>query len=297
MGKKGTPILLDESIENYKESLINRECSPNTILSYTNILQSLSDYLSSEVFNGEVALEQVDLHCLQQFMEYRKKVRKNSAKTLNSVYITLRAFFNYLTDFEMVSTNPALKLPPVKVPKKERVYLTQQEAKRFMEAITNPLIYSVCAAMLYGGLRISEVCKLKKSEVDFESSIIHVIEGKGRKDRAVPMGSLLRTTLLDYAQKYADRDSELFFATHRTGKICNQYINEKIDEYRRKAGIEKYFTAHCLRHTFATNLVSHNANIHIVSEIMGHNDVRTTSIYLHCTAQDALDTIEECLKL
>lgn len=141
-------------------------------------------------------------------------------------------------------------------------------------------------------LRVSEATNLQLKDVDFVNRVIHVIEGKGGKNRDVPMNESLAKILQDYLETVRpEGNSLLFFATEKTGAISQQYINRKLKETCKKINLGKVVTSHILRHSFASQLVKTDTHVAHIQRLLGHADVRTTSVYMHAEYRDLADAV------
>lgn len=132
-------------------------------------------------------------------------------------------------------------------------------------------------------------------DVDLKDKVIHVI-GKGQKYRKIPISNKLYTILIEYLDNRKS-SSNYFFVTRVTAKVSNQYINLCLKEAVKKAEINKDISCHSLRHSFASNLLLKGATIQDVRELMGHADVKTTSIYLHSIAENLRSSVNLLLLL
>ncbi|MEF2115224.1 MULTISPECIES: tyrosine-type recombinase/integrase [Clostridium] len=142
---------------------------------------------------------------------------------------------------------------------------------------------------------MSELTNLKMEDVDLKDKVIHVI-GKGQKYRKIPISNKLYTILIEYLDNRKS-SSNYFFVTRVTAKVSNQYINLCLKEAVKKAEINKDISCHSLRHSFASNLLLKGATIQDVRELMGHADVKTTSIYLHSIAENLRSSVNLLLLL
>jgi site-specific recombinase XerD len=173
----------------------------------------------------------------------------------------------------------AIKLPALKSNLKLPVVLSQKEVQELLQA---PILlkHRVMIAMLYGcGLRCQELRKLKIQDVDFERNMIHIRQSKGKKDRYVPMGSVLMNEIKSYLMQ--DKPIKWLF----NGKDYNGYspqgVQRAIREAHRKTSIQKRITPHTLRHTYATHLLEQGLDIVSIKELLGHSFIQTTMVYLH----------------
>jgi len=145
--------------------------------------------------------------------------------------------------------------------------------------------------MFYSGLRINECINLKLEDIDLTHDYIKVIEGKGKKDRNIPINDSLKKILEDYLQKERIEAGTDRFLSSKSGKICAQLVNRMIREAIKKAGLEKKVSCHVLRHSFASNMLERGANILQVQKLLGHQSIRTTTVYLHTTFEELQEAV------
>ena len=174
-------------------------------------------------------------------------------------------------------------LPSIERQKKLPVVLSKSEIRRLIEA-PKLLKHRLIIALLYGcGVRNFECCKIEITDVDFDRKTLHIREGKGRKDRYVPLSNMLIRGIKTYL--VAEKPVKyLFNGKSRTGQknaLTSRGVQWAVKEARQKAGIRKQVTAHNLRHTYATHLLEMGTDIVTLKELLGHEDIQTTLIYLH----------------
>lgn len=176
-----------------------------------------------------------------------------------------------------------ISLPSLKFPKKLPVVLSQSEVKRLLKT-PGLLKHRLVLALLYGcGLRRFELANIKLQDVDFDRKMLHVREGKGRKDRYVPLGENLTRGIKTYLE--AEKPYIwLFNGKSNTGQLqqfTGAGVRWVVKEAGRKSGIKKHVTSHVLRHTYATHLLEMGLDIMTLKELLGHEDIQTTLVYLH----------------
>ncbi len=173
-----------------------------------------------------------------------------------------------------------VELPQLTRDKKLPVVLSKQEVKALLIA---PVLlkHRLLLAMTYGcGLRCAEVRNLKVKDVDLDRGMVHVRQGKGRKDRYVPLGQMLKRGMLQYLE--AEQPKQYLF----TGKDSRSQLSQKgvqwvVKEARKKAKILKPLSVHTLRHSYATHLLEDGLDILSIKDLLGHEAIETTLIYLH----------------
>ncbi len=135
------------------------------------------------------------------------------------------------------------------------------------------------------GMRVSELCDLKVSDIDLHNSILRCIT-KGNKERIMPFGEIANIYLELYLNTYRDmflksKNIEYLFINNKGTKITRQGFYINLEEIKKVTGIKKEISPHMLRHSFATHLLEHGADLRSVQELLGHEDIKTTQIYTH----------------
>jgi integrase/recombinase XerD len=169
-------------------------------------------------------------------------------------------------------------------------HLTIQEVDELFLAIDEDNIYELrdkCIfELLYSaGLRISEACNLRMTDIDMDSGMI-TVEGKGGRERLVPFGEKSLKILRSYLEKSRPeilkaRNCEYLFVSKKGSYINRKSVWRLLNIYIKRTGINKKVTPHTLRHSFATHLLENHANLREVQELLGHIDISTTQIYTH----------------
>lgn len=215
--------------------------------------------------------------------------------SVNLVISTLNGFFKYAMKKQLVTSNVMDDIEQFRKVKVERDFLTEDEMSKLIEAIEQPLIKLLVKTLGYTGLRISEALNLTLNDVDFEKKIIHVINGKGGKNRNVPMPESLANELMIYKDtKRPNVNTSYFFALKKTGKVSQQYVNRELKIATEKAGISKNVSAHILRHSYASALVKKGVSLPIIAKLLGHSDFRTvTSIYVHLADDELTSAVNQ----
>ncbi|KAF5058344.1 Tyrosine recombinase XerD [anaerobic digester metagenome] len=273
-------MLLKKAIETYLDYLKAKERSKETIRGYGQELNALSLFIEQE-HNGAVYLDDIELKDLEGYLT-RQKEKGSSAKTRSRQVSILRSFYAFLFKRDLVEKDISQKLESISYQEKERTHLTPEEMETLIENIDHPLVKTATITMANTGLRISELCKLTLNDVDFKKNLIQVRQGKGNKDRVIPINAKLKEELENYLKSIRPKtSSSFFFATTRTGRLSRQTVNETLIETVAKLGWQKHVTAHILRHSFASNLVRNQAPLPAVQKLLGHSNLTVTSRYIH----------------
>ncbi|NLJ08534.1 MAG: tyrosine-type recombinase/integrase [Sphingobacteriales bacterium] len=180
-----------------------------------------------------------------------------------------------------------IELPSIKKEKKLPVVLSREEIKRLLKA-PKYLKHRILLGLLYGcGLRCFEVINLKISDLDFDRKMLHVRQGKGKKDRYLPLSNILIRGLKNYID--AEKPDTWLFNGKPEGRAGGDFdsrysqrgVQWAVNQARKEAGILKEMTVHTLRHTYATHLLEDGLDIISIKELLGHECIDTTMIYLH----------------
>ena len=168
------------------------------------------------------------------------------------------------------------------------VVLSPDEVVRLIDAAPN-LRYRTILMTLYGtGMRRSELCHLRTEDIDKERMVIRIREGKGRKDREVPLSPKLREQLRTYYRSVRRRNGWLFpsgQARRPDEPITSKTVWHACETATRRAGITKAVHPHTLRHSFATHLYDSGADLPVIQDLLGHADPRDTMIYVHLSTR------------
>lgn len=278
---------MNELIDRYLAELrIEGGLSDNTLDSYRRDLQKLQGFLASRQIQGPASMTR---RCMSEFLAYLKRANLSPASTARCM-AALRGFFRFLCRERFLSENPLLSLssprPWVKLPK----VLTQSEVAKLLElpdgAKPEDKRDAAMVELLYAtGLRVSELVNLELSQLNLAVGYVLAF-GKGAKQRVVPLGDLARRKVeayLDSARSalVKGRSSRHVFVTRRGGTLTRQGFWKVLRARARRAGIFKPISPHMLRHSFATHLLDHGADLRSVQAMLGHARITTTQIYTH----------------
>ncbi len=179
---------------------------------------------------------------------------------------------------------PQLNLPNPKQPKRLPMVLSREEVARLIGAATSLYHYTILLILYATGMRRSELCQLKVEDIDSERMIIHIRQGKGRRDRDVPLRPKLLWTLRVY-WRHMQPDPWLFpggrYHTHTDRPITSKAIWRVVRDATTRAGITKHVSPHTLRHSRATHLLEAGTDLATIQRLLGHTDLESTTVYLH----------------
>lgn len=245
---------------------------------------------------GLEELSEATPELIRRFMLYGRSIRKWSANSFVTYHKTYAVFFRWcIEQGYMEGPNPADGMEMPKVEKKLPPKLTRQEAMRILETAYNyPYKYkflrsrnhAIFSVFILAGLRKGELLALKFADVDIENRTIFIRQGKGAKDRIVPMSSTLQISLERYLkerQRLQKTCPEFFASLSKNVGFTGTGMKRLVANISKASGIK--FSAHKLRHTFATLMLEGGCDIYSLSRMMGHADISTTTIYLAASAE------------
>ena len=208
--------------------------------------------------------------------------------TFNTRIVALRFFFGITCGREEMKRFMQFQRQPRKLP----IVFSVEEVADLLAAVPGPgLTYRAALSISYGaGLRASEVCNLKVGDIDSDRMLIHVEQGKGRKDRKVMLSPGLLNLLRDYWLE-ARPQGWLFPGKPKINPLSSRQLNRAFTSAKHMAGIAKPATLHTLRHSFATHLLEANTDIRVIQVLLGHAKLTTTAQYAHVATKTIRDTV------
>jgi site-specific recombinase XerD len=288
----GCPYLMDIQIlakKFYDYSLYMRGRKPTTIKRYR---QAINLYL--RLF-GISEIEQVTENNVRQFFFDGRTKRNWKPNSFICFYHSLTVFFKWCVGEKYLTKNPVEDMEIPKVEKRLPSCLTKQDALKLLEVVYNyPYDFkflryrnhAIFSTFLFSGLRKKELLKLKYTDVDVENLSIFVNQGKGGKDRIIPMCSALAQSLkryLDERKRLNKTCPEFFASLNRNSGFTDMGLRNLVRKMKATSKIN--FTVHKLRHSFATMMLTGGCDIYSLSKMMGHSDIKTTTIYLSASAE------------
>lgn len=184
-------------------------------------------------------------------------------------------------------------IPHLPFPRQEKrlpTVLSVEEIRRFFQAISQPRARAVLLTIYAAGLRISEALHLKPEDIDSDRMLIHVRQGKGRKDRMVMLSPKLLDELRHYV-RWARPHHWLFPGMDPTKPVSSRALQRTCRLAGERAGIAKRVTPHVLRHSFATHLLDAGTDLRVIQTLLGHRSMTTTTVYTHVSTRRVQDTV------
>jgi len=230
-----------------------------------------------------------------EIMEYVSSLAGSlSIRSIARNLSSLKVFYRFLMSDGKIQTNPARLISNPKLPRRLPGVLSGEEVERLLAApdaqTTRGMRDRAMLELLYAsGLRVSELVGLRVAGINLEAGWVRTL-GKGSKERMVPMGSKAQQSLKEYLaysrpSLLKKRSSSYLFVTSRAKPMSRQAFWKIIKRCTRLAGISKEISPHSLRHSFASHLLEHGADLRSVQIMLGHSDISTTQIYTHVTRE------------
>ena len=244
---------------------------------------------------GISSLEQASQDNVRALLFYGRTQRNWSSNTAVVYHKSLTVFFRWCKAEGYIPINPTDGVEKPQIEQKLPTKLTKQDSLRLLEIVYNyPYKYkflrcrnhAMFSMFVFAGLRKNELLKLKYADVDLENLSIFIRQGKGRKDRIVPISYTLAESLRRYLEERQKKNKtcpEFFTSLHLNRGFTEDGLKHLVDKLRLVCGSK--LTVHKLRHTFATLMLEGGCDVYSLSKMMGHSDIKTTSIYLSASAE------------
>ena len=280
------------SLNSFIEYLVKeRNYSNNTIIAYKNDLEVFQNFCLKE-FNHK-NLNTSNYSYIRSWIVCLVESGLSN-RSINRKVSVLRSYFNFLLKIGEIDKSPLKNHKPLKEEKKVQVPFSEKEINLLLEGgffkkdYEGTMIKTLIELFYSTGLRLSEVTNLKNTSVDLVNKKIKVL-GKRNKERIIPIIESLKNQLLKFQelkkQIINGPESEFFFVNEKNFKLKNIYVYKVVNNYLNKVSTKSKRSPHMLRHSFATHLLNHGADINSVKELLGHTSLAATQIYTHTSME------------
>lgn len=265
--------------------------SPHTISAYKNDCQKFIAFcLTSNITKPTELTPKIltDFFCTLHI--------KYASSSKYRTFVVLKSFLKFLKREGIITENPISSFPSPKKWSTVPEVLSIEEVTLLINAPSKNTIkglkHIAILELLYGtGIRVSELCSLCLSCVNPD----HIkVFGKGRKERIVPLGSKAKKALDVYLNHPKAIKGKFLFCNSNGNAITRQCVYIMIKEYASKIGITKSVSPHTLRHSYATHLMDNGADIRVIQDLLGHDSISSTEVYVHVSRKHLLDTFKKC---
>ncbi|MFH1360085.1 MAG: site-specific tyrosine recombinase XerD [Candidatus Omnitrophota bacterium] len=278
---------MKELIDDFMNFLsVERGLSPNTILAYRRDLTKYTKQLAQKGIKDIDLIKRADI---TNYM-HQQKEKGLTATSISRALSAIKMFHRFCVRERLAKEDPTNLLETPKLWKRVPEVLSLPEIESMIKASYGrhwqEIRDNAILELLYAsGMRVSELVSLKTDNVNMDVGYVRCI-GKGRKERIIPIGKRAQISLRRYTDKVRAKliksnFTNSLFISRLGKKISRQSVWKIIKRYAKKARIKKVIKPHTIRHSFATHLLEHGADLRSVQEMLGHSDISTTQIYTH----------------
>ena len=281
--------------DNWLKWLLNQKnYSPNTISSYSYDYKYFINFVFNHLSASKVSLKDLQKLALRDFrswLSFLKTINPNlSAKSLARARASIKSFYFYCILIKKIKSSEIYNLANPKLPKNlpravsenqiiKVINILKCEKNKFLQLRNTALIY-----LLWGcGLRVSELLSLNNQQINDNYIIIF---GKGKKERVVPLLPEIKikiTEWIEWKQQNFNHNNDALFISRLGKRLSPRYVQKLIEKLRQQLDLDKNFTPHALRHSFATQLLMNGVDLRTLQIMLGHSSLATTQHYLKVT--------------
>lgn len=266
-------------LKRYKACLVITGRSPKTVAQYERIVKKLFIALQKNYTDMTVS-------DLRFFLAYEKS-RGVSNRTLENTRVQISSFFTWLLEEELIPKNPCRSIPPIKYTKEVRLPFSAIEIDAIRSACKSKKERAIIEFLLASGVRVSELCSIRLSDINFDTLTITVREGKGSKQRTVYINDLASKHLVDYLTSRNISGDYLFY-NKKKEPLNPGGVRFLLKEIEKRAEINNVHP-HRFRRTFATGLANRGMDIQEIGKLLGHANLNTTLAYVY-TSEEKIRT-------
>lgn len=276
--------MLSQHISDFLTSCRARRLSPRTIEWYGWLLGEYRDFVEERSLTWDQPV------ALDAFLS--EVAARSSPHTLHGYYRALRRFFNWLEKRQVIADNPVRMIDPPRLPARQPQRITADAMIRLLEtaageAWADRRDRAIILLLWDTGVRASELCHIRLSDIDMEQRIILLRNGKGGKDRWVAFGQATREALTAWLKVRGERENDFLFVGRYGEPLTRSGLSIMLRRRARQAGIRPV-GAHAFRHGFAVAYLNNGGSIHNLRRLMGHATLRSTEVYLTIADREAI---------
>ena len=281
-----------------KYLLLERNYSEKTVLSYGIDLDEFEAYFKG--VDVELEFTSVDADVVRGWV-LSLMDEGRAETTVNRKLSSLRSFYHYLLRQKLVAVDPVTKVVGPKKKKPLPVFVRDEAMNQLLDGFEFPQTFeevrdkTMLEVFYSTGMRRAELIALRDGDVDFSALVIKVT-GKRNKQRLIPFGNRLQEVLSVYLQertRFYSGECEAFFIRKSGVRLSPSSVNYIVKRYLSKVVTLKKKSPHVLRHTFATSMLNHQAELEAVKELLGHESLTTTEVYTHTTFEELKQVYEQ----
>jgi integrase/recombinase XerC len=299
--------MLDPYIKQFEQYLrVEKNASDHTCRNYLTDLREFDNFLNDRSPSGALLVAAVDNLVIRAYLAQIAKHNKKSSQSRK--LSCLRTFFKYLIKEGIISDNPAASVRTPKLEKYLPPHLTVDETFALIDSIPAGDVMhardrAIIEVLYSTGIRVSELVGLNRNDLELNLGILKV-QGKGKKERIVPIGKKAREALEQYLEKSehlpntrhqdtTQAADAAVFLNHSGGRLTARSIARLIDKYIRHCGLQRNISPHSLRHSFATHMLNAGADLRAIQELLGHENLSTTQRYTHLNIDRLMEVYDK----
>jgi integrase/recombinase XerC len=272
-----------QSLQLFLRALQGQNYSPKTLRAYGDDLSQFLAWVEKNRVDWDTPTRFIRAD-IEGFMQYLAAQRMTGVTRVRKL-AAIRKFFTFLEENSILAANPAHAVKGARREEKEPNILYKEQYKALLyEASENIRDYAIIQTFLQTGIRLSELANLRVDDVDVEHRLLTVRQGKGKKDRQIPLVDDAVKALRNY-MRYRNTqfivDDEILFLAKNGTSLNVSTVKYTVAKYVKRAGIRKKVGVHTLRHTFGAHKADKNMSLATLQELMGHKKKETTLKYIH----------------
>ena len=286
-------------IEKYLSYLKNdKKMAANSLEAYGRDIRDFEQFIQSRGTGSVLDATSTDV------VAYLNKLKAagRSPSTVNRKLASVRSFYNYMQGENLISDNPARGIKTPRIEKKELEYLSIKEIDQLLDSPDDSLKgrrdRAILEVLYATGIKVSELIDANVEDVNFRMGFI-TCYGESSKTRIIPMGRPARAALEDYVYEVRDqllednKDEKALFVNYYGKRLTRQGLWKILREYGEKSGIKHKLTPNTLRNSFAVHMLQNGADLKSLQELMGHEDIMATQVYLAATNNHIKDVYDK----
>ena len=262
----------------------DKKVSNNTLESYKRDLEQFKSYINS----NNKKYTKIKEEDIKDYLQYLLKEQNKKPSTISRMIASIRSFYQYEVKVGKIEKDPTINVQSPKIEKKAPCVLTSEEVELLLEQPNDIDLKGIRdKAMLefaYAtGMRVTEMISLNVEDLDLKNEV--VICKSDRRTRTIPLGKMSINAIKEYLEKsrtilVKSEEEKALFVNLNGKRLTRQGFWKIIKFYQEQAHIEKDITPHTLRHSFATHLLQHGAELKAIQSILGHSDISSTQVYM-----------------
>lgn len=283
----GTVLTMDDWLDRATEDLELHDFRPRTVEGYSLAVRLFLERTGK-------APETLTEQDVRDYVLHLRNDRHQAPSSINIAICALKFFFNNTLHrdyevFELLRVNRSRTLPTV---------ISEREVRPLLAAIQHPVRRMALTTIYALGLRISEALRLETSHIQSARQVVWIFDGKGAKDRVVPLPRPLHARLRHYwKHERPASETQLLFVGAEGAPIHDTTLEKTFTAVQKEVKFPRHATVHTLRHSYATHLLEHGISLRTIQQILGHKSLKTTEVYMHVTVpgterlQEVLDRL------